>query len=289
MISSKSKLLVCQEERKQDSLERVYKAIERVQKSGAKVTFQAIANEANVSVSYLYKYPEVKSQIAELRSKQNSMPIPQLVQTSPSTSTNVISKLKERIHQLEKENTELKRKNEALAGQVYRVHYLEEQLKRQEDTIKTLETRLKEITAQSMQDKVIPLKVKQQGEISDKISSHLEAAGIQLNTTLSKTIKAASEEVVLDAIEAYKEALAADNIERPGAWLKTAIEQGWKPNEAVQAKSELDIFDEWFPLAKKKGLVIASQQEKGSIIIYTSEGKWIPFVKMLKEYPLESL
>ena len=57
----------------------------------------------------------------------------------------------------------------------------------------------------------------------------------------------------------------------------------------VQAKSKLDIFDEWFPLARKKGLVLASQQEKGSIIIYTNDGQWIPFEQMLKEHPLESL
>lgn len=40
---------------------------------------------------------------------------------------------------------------------------------------------------------------------------------------------------------------------------------------------------------KKKGLVVASQQEKGSIIIYTNDGHWIPFEKMLKDYPIEKL
>lgn len=278
-----------QEARKQDSLERVYKSIERLQKSGAKVTFQAIANEANVSVSYLYKYPELKSQIAELRSKQNSMPIPHQVQSSSSASTKVISRLKERLGQLEKENSELKRKNEALAGQVYRVHSLEEQIKRQQDTINTLENRLKEIIPPSVQNKVIPLIVNKQSEISEQVKSKLELAGIQLNTTLSKTIKAVPDEIVLDAIKAYKEALTTDNIERPGAWLKIAIEQGWKPNEAVQAKSELDIFNEWFSLARKKGLVSASQSDKGSIIVYTSDGQWIRFEMMLKEHPLETL
>ncbi len=285
-----------QEARKQDSLGRVYKAIERVQKSDAKITFQVIANEANVSVSYLYKYPEVKSQIAQLRSKQNSMPVPNLVQPSSSATlraaaptTTVFSRLKERIHQLEKENSELKRKNEALAGQVYRAHELEEQIKRQQDIINTLETRLKEITLPSVQNKVIPLILNKQSEISEQLKSKLELAGIQLNTTLSKTIKTASEETVLDAIEAYKEALAAGNMKQPGAWIKTAIEQSWKPNETVQDKSELDIFNEWFPLAKKKGLVVASQSDKGSIIIFTNNSKWISFKQMLKEYPIDTL
>lgn len=45
----------------------------------------------------------------------------------------------------------------------------------------------------------------------------------ELNQTLKKTINSASEETVLNAIEAYKEALVTGKIERPGGWLKKAI------------------------------------------------------------------
>lgn len=136
-----------QEVRKQDSLDRVYKAIERLQKLNAKVNFQTIAREANVSVSYLYKYPELKLHIAELRCKQNSLPLSSVAKPNSSATSKVITRLKERIHQLEAENSELKRKNEALAGQVYRVHYLQEQVERQQQTIEDLQTRLKEASA----------------------------------------------------------------------------------------------------------------------------------------------
>ena len=50
---------------------------------------------------------------------------------------------------------------------------------------------------------------------------------IKLNTTLTKAIKSASVEIVLSAIEALTEAMAKGNIERPGAWLKRAIEGRW--------------------------------------------------------------
>lgn len=136
-----------QEARKQDSLDRVYKAIERLRKLNAKVNFQTIAKEANVSVSYLYKYPELKRHIAELRSKQNSMPVTPVAQPNSSATGKMVARLKERIRQLEQENSELKRKNEALAGQVYRVHYLQEQVERQQQTIEDLQTRLKEASA----------------------------------------------------------------------------------------------------------------------------------------------
>ena len=120
-----------QELRKQDSLERVYKAIERLQKIGAKINFHTVAKEANLSVSYLYKYPELKQQVAGLRSQQSSMPIGTVAKPASSSHTKVISRLKDRIHQLEDVNQELRRKNEALAGQVYRVYHLQTQVERQ--------------------------------------------------------------------------------------------------------------------------------------------------------------
>jgi hypothetical protein len=90
-----------QQFRKQDSLERVYKAIERLQKIGAKINFHAVAKEANLSVSYLYKYPELKQQVALLRSQQSSMPLSPLAKPASSSHAKVVSRLKERIQSLE--------------------------------------------------------------------------------------------------------------------------------------------------------------------------------------------
>jgi hypothetical protein len=54
--------------------------------------------------------------------------------------------------------------------------------------------------------------------------------------------------------------MATGNIKELGGWLKRAIEDGWIPNEKYlpQNKVERDIFKEWFDLAYKQRLVLAS-------------------------------
>ena len=136
-----------QSARKEDARERVNKAIERLQKRGGKINFHTVAREASVSVSYLYKYPELKQQIAELRNKQSHLP-PLAKPVSSKSHDRVVARFKERIQKLEEQNRELRRKNEALAGQVYRVHLLQEQVERQQETIEDLEARLAEVQEQ---------------------------------------------------------------------------------------------------------------------------------------------
>ncbi|WP_290881054.1 hypothetical protein [Fischerella sp.] len=50
-----------------------------------------------------------------------------------------------------------------------------------------------------------------------------------------------------------------------------------------------DIFNEWYTLAKKKKLVLASQNTKYGIIVYTNEEQWIPFQEILVKHPLSTL
>lgn len=139
--------------------------------------------------------------------------------------------------------------------------------------------------------KVTSLDKKRAGrsDISDNVKQQLDLIRIKLNATLTKTMKSASEETVLNAIEAFKEAMASSNIEKPGAWLKKAIEEGWIPNEEIRQQSELDAFKEWYTLAYKKKLVLASQNTKDGIIVYTQDEQWIPFQEMLVKYPLSTL
>ncbi|OWY67873.1 hypothetical protein B7486_28900 [cyanobacterium TDX16] len=292
-----------QESRKQDCLERVYKAIERLQKIGAKINFHTVAKEANLSVSYLYKYPELKQHLAELRSQQSSMPVSPVAKPASSSHAKVVGRLKERILQLEEQNQELRRKNEALAGQVYRVHYLQEQVERQQKTIVELESRLRN-SSQSQPaakeqkldtSKVTPIDKKRSNQlvISEKIQSKLREVGLTLNTTLSKTIRsAASEEMVLFAIEALEEAILRGNIENPGGWLNAAIKDGWIPSEKHQPTgvAERDLFKQWFDIAYKQRLVLAATKgDDGQMYVFTKDGVPLPFKQMLTEYPLEML
>ncbi|WP_041555059.1 hypothetical protein [Nostoc sp. PCC 7524] len=139
--------------------------------------------------------------------------------------------------------------------------------------------------------KVTSLDKKRAGrsDISDHVKQQLDLIGIKLNPTLTKTIKSAEEDTVLNAIKAFKEAMASSNIEKPGAWLKKAIEEGWIKNEEIGQQSELDVFKEWYALAYKKKLILASQNTKDGIIVYTQDEQWISFQEMLVKYPLSTL
>ena len=220
-----------QEARKQDSKNKVYHAIERLQKLNAKINFHTVAREAQVSVSYLYKYPEIKQHIAELRSQQNSLPVKPIAKSNSTTQGKVITRFQKKIKKLEKENQELKRKCEALAGQVYRVHHLQSQVERLQQQNDDLRAKLggpeiaKKVTS-------IDKKRKSKSQITDNIQSKLDNLGISINSTLAKTIQTTTEETVLAAIEALQDQLARNNITNPGGWLNESIKKGWTKPES---------------------------------------------------------
>ena len=233
-----------QEERKQQTLTKVEQALDRMVRCGMKINFSTLATEANVSQSYLYKYPEIKTKIAEIRNQQSSMPRPRNPEPASAKSNQVIvSRLKDRIKKLEAEVTGLRNINEGLAGRVYRVSGLEALVERQQKHIKDLEERLKACETRysvptplpailTDDPKVTPIDKGKRGksDIPESVKSELEALEIALNTTLTKTIKSASVERVLNAIEALKEAIKSGDIPKPGGWLNRAIQEGWTKN-----------------------------------------------------------
>ena len=245
--------------RKQETLDKVHKAIDRLQKIGAKINFQTIAKEANVSVPYLYKYPELKAHIAQLRNQQSSMSSEPVVQPSVTAKAHsqVVERLKKRIHELEADLSEFRRKNEALAGQVYRVHSLQEQVERQKEIIETLENRLKSASQQATESKVIPLN-KKSAVVSERILGELNEIGIELNNNLIKLIQAATESDILAAIEYYKYEQERTNIENPGGWLARAIKGRWKKPNVSQTSNpeklskEPEVFSSNVTLCNKK-------------------------------------
>lgn len=225
-----------QEARKEDSKNRVYQAIERLQKLNAKINFHTVAREAQVSVSYLYKYPEIKQHIAELRSKQNSLPVKPVAKPNSTSQGKIVTRLQEKIKKLEEENKELKRKCEALAGQVYRAHHLQAQIEILQQENEEIRTKLGE---QEIAKKVTPIskKRKSKSAISEAIQLELDELEINLNPTLTKTISSTTEERVLAAIEALKDQLERKDIPNPGGWLNKAISEGWIKPETIPQQS----------------------------------------------------
>ena len=221
-----------QENRKQDAKNRVDRALEKLQGLKAKINFHTVAKEAKVSVSYLYKYPEIKQHIAQLRSQQNSIPVKPIAKPSSTSQAKIITRLQEKLKKLEADNQELKRENKVIAGQLTRFHILEDQVKRLQQQNEDLKIKLKE---QEIDKKLIPINKKFDSKSLNKarIKSELETLGIELNSTLNQTIKRASSDIVLDAIEALKEQLSKQNISNPGGWLNKAIKEGWTKAETI--------------------------------------------------------
>jgi cell division protein ZapA (FtsZ GTPase activity inhibitor) len=296
------------EQKKQQAAENLEKAIRKLAQDNQPITFATVARVAGVSVSYLYKYPEIKERIDSLRKQQIKAGKPtQPQKASDDSKAVIIYQLRGRIKQLEAEVAGLRRVNEGIAGRLYHLQGaddLAERLKVENIQLKAENSELKRQLVECRQGvdsnlsvasqdnfKVASLAQKRAGQsdISDKIEQQLDELGIKPNSTLTRTIKSAAEDTVLNAIKAFREAVASSNIEKPGAWLKRAIEGGWIPNEEIQQESELNVFNQWYALAQKKKLVLASQNTKSGIMIYTNDEKWIPFQEMLVKHPLSTL
>ncbi len=258
--------------RKEDARERVDKAIENIQKMGGKINFHTVAREANLSVSYLYKYPELKQLIGELRSKQSHLP-PPAKPVSSKSHDRVVARLKERIQKLEKDNQELRRKNEALAGQVYRVHQLQEQVERQQQTIEDLQARLAEAQEQKSVAKVTSISSKRKVSLCDKVKTELDSLKIKLNSTLTKKINASTEETVLAAIEALKDQLNRGEVKNPGGWLASAIEGGWTKAQTIPQKQPVTQPEIFTPSPKSDKELVSLDKLKALGSIFSEENK----------------
>ena len=127
------------EKKKQEALKKTEKAIQTLVKQNHKITVRSVAREAGVSVSYIYKYPELTSRIQTLREQQKKLPVkPQ----SPSSKSHQIitTQLRNRIKVLEQEKEELNKEIKDLAANIYGMSKSENSLDRlKAENIKLLE------------------------------------------------------------------------------------------------------------------------------------------------------
>jgi len=300
------------ERKRQDALKRTNQAIKKLVESGQKITFAAVAEAAGVSVAYLYKYDDLKERIAHLKAQHDG----KLKSIKPQAASDkskqvIIIQLRERIKKLEAKNQGLRQQNEAIYGRLCQLQGVQEQaeaLKLQNISLETENDWLKQQLAQNRPGRedaisllatasplVRPSTMKETAlsEVSAAIQSALARVGLQLNPTLSRTIQTTHEATVLKAIDALQEAMSAGTIERPGGWLKRAIEECWKANEPIVQEGgniSSTSFKQWFSWARAKGFVVASMKdEDGKMYVFDSEGIRHPLEKMLKMHPLNSL
>lgn len=91
--------------KKQEALQRTEEAIAKLSKQQQKITIRAVAKEAGVSVSYIYKYPELAYRIQQLREQQKYALVPNDLS---------IKNPQQQLHQLQQEKAKLAQENRKL-------------------------------------------------------------------------------------------------------------------------------------------------------------------------------
>ena len=311
-----AKLNAVQQQRKQECINRTEKAISKLLQNNERVSFGAIARIANVSVSYLYKYPELKERIQDIRDQQvkNARKLTRPQTASEKSKQVMIKQLRERINTLEWEKKELKKQTEKMTGELYQIGIkldlfdsVKQETIRQAEEIKKLKAELEssknelsvcQTKSLESNPKVTPINQKlnplTDTQIDDNLKAKLSNLGIRLNSTLKKIISSSTQQKVNSAISAVEEYLATDKkVKSKAGLLRTAIEEGWTPNltdEERQLTQVHDTFSEWFKLAKDQGIVQASQGTSKGILVLESTGDWIPLETMIeKGWTLEYL
>ncbi len=225
----------------QEAHERVETTLERMIKQNQKINFQTVAHSANLSTAYLYKHEEIKNRIITLRDQQKNQSKPkQAPIASDNSKTVIINALREETKRLRIEISELRRANEALTGRLHQVQTSRDLVERLKVENEALKLQVKGGNDRSIStsistpvSNVTPIGQGVKFSISDAIKAELEQLNIPLNSTLTKRIKATTEERVLAAITALKDQLTKGEVTNPGGWLATAIQDGWTVAEPI--------------------------------------------------------
>ncbi|NJM21300.1 MAG: hypothetical protein HC907_22585 [Richelia sp. SM1_7_0] len=212
--------------KKQEAQEKTEKAIEKLIKSKNKLSFANIAHEAGVSIQYLYKYPEIKQRIQYLREQQNTeCKIDSKITRSEKSSQAIIQLLKNRVKSLELERKNQAREIEVLTGQLYELHGIQRLADRLKAENADLKQKLKKYQNHEQSSSLLNAphqksenESKLQESNSNKIKSELDNLAIKINSTLAKLIIEVPFEVVMEAINALKEALINKKVRNPNGF-----------------------------------------------------------------------
>jgi cell division septum initiation protein DivIVA len=210
-------------------------------KQGQKITFATVAQVANVSTAYLYKQPHLRNRIETLRDQQKQRSKPKQPPPASDNSKGVIiQSLRAENKRLRGEIDELRKINESLTGRLYQAQSsqnLAERLRAENAELrKQLEDCRSRHPAAPPTDnpKVTPIDKSKTRGIADRIKDELNRLGIKLNDTLTRKIKTADEETVLNALAALEQAMGSGNVRNVSGFLVQAISQGWTKEDSPQ-------------------------------------------------------
>ena len=106
--------------RRERTMQRAEEGIRRLLQEHRPITFQAVAERADVSTAWLYQNREIRSRIEHLRELHPSHRTLPPKAPLDSAKEAILATLRQRIKQLENENRELKQQLEIVYGQLYK-------------------------------------------------------------------------------------------------------------------------------------------------------------------------
>lgn len=233
-----------QAQRKEQKKEQVLKAIQEILTQKQPLTFANIANVAGCSISYLYKWNEIKAYIHDIQHEKETQ-LNTLEEKDPGAhSLKTLHEVaRQRIRELEAEIKELKRQNEKLRGYVAEIYELRDECNR-------LRSQSREKDSTNSSTEIVSLKINQsdtsastndiprssevhaadiQPEDSD-IFQLINEMGIKVTSKLKQEINSRESHKVKLSIEAFQEYRSKTDIENPAACLLTMIRDEAKPN-----------------------------------------------------------
>ena len=229
-----------QAQRKEQKKEQVLKAIAEIQKQKKPLTFKNIATVAGCSISYLYKWDEIKAYIHEMQQqKQNTLnPIEEDNKDRPHSLKTLHEVAKQRIRDLEGTIKDLKHQNEKLRGHVTEIYELRDENKR-------LRTQLRELINPVSSSKVVPIQISGKKnalssppETEDSIIESIKELGLKVGNKLKKEIISRKSEQVQLSIEAFKQYRDSHDVKSQEACLLSMIREEAEPNTESKPKAK---------------------------------------------------
>ena len=232
-----------QAQRKEQKKEQVLKAIAEIQKLKKPLTFKNIATVAGCSISYLYKWDEIKAYIHEMQQQKKTTlnSIEEDSKDRPHSLKTLHEVAKQRIRDLEATIKDLKHQNEKLRGHVTEIYELRDENER-------LRTQLRELINPTLLSKVIPIQASSKKNIpsspseaknsTDSIVESIKELGLKVGNKLKLEIANREPEQVRLSIEAFKQYRDSHDVKSPVACLLSMIREEAEPNTESKPKAK---------------------------------------------------
>lgn len=240
--------------------------IKKMLNEGITVSQNEVARRTGISVGFINKYLRYEIQKALQQQKESTRKVRS--RSNIDTLENELEKLKASNQRLQKQLAEQRRMNKEILAQAARVVDLDDEVERLRTVIRELQAfshiaqgKVVNLPVQNLPaqgDFVVSINGKTSKNSEDELKSQqlsfmkqveyeLYALNISFNETFQKQIKSKPESVVMNAIEALKEAIdEGTKIDNLSKWLYAAIKKESEPNKKPKPTSNDHIITDKF-------------------------------------------